>query len=225
MNDIVMNIHKIRDECRANLNKYTREAFESIPAIKQPHILDLGCGTGVPTLEIAGLSDGKIVAVDIDQASLDVLRKKIEILNLKDRISIVQSSVFEADLPENHYDIIVAEGILHITGFERGLRTFSRLLKDNGYFLIHDEFRDEKKKLKVIAKYRFELVKFFIMDEEIWREEYYGYMEKKIMDMEKMDSDHSIPEELIKPLKDEIAMFKKDPSGSKSIYYVLKKSG
>ncbi len=220
-----MNIHEIRDECRANLNKYTREAFGSIPTIKQPYILDLGCGTGVPALEIAGLSDGEIVALDIDQASLDVFRKKIEILNLKDRISIVQSSVFEADLPENHYDIIVAEGILHIIGFEKGLRTFSRLLKDNGYFMIHDEFRDEKMKLKVIAKYRFELVKFFIMDEEIWREEYYGSMEKKITDMEKTDSDHSITKELLKPLKDEIAMFKKDPSGSRSVYYVLKKSG
>ncbi len=220
-----MNIHEIRDECRANLNKYTREAFESIPAIKRPHILDLGCGTGVPALEIAGLSDGKIVAVDIDQACLDVFRKKIEILNLKDRISIVQSSVFEADLPENHYDIIVAEGILHIIGFEKGLRNFSGLLKDSGYFMIHDEFRDEKMKLKVIAKYRFELVKFFILDEKIWCDEYYGYMEKKIMDMEKTGPDNSKPEELIKPLKNEIAMFKKDPAGGRSIYYVLKKSG
>jgi ubiquinone/menaquinone biosynthesis C-methylase UbiE len=220
-----MDIHEIRDECRANLNQYTREAFESIPAIKQPNILDLGCGTGVPTLEVAGLSDGKIVAVDTDRASLDVLRKKIEILNLKERISIVQSSVFEADLPENHYDIIVAEGIFHIIGFEKGLRTFSRLLKDNGYFMIHDEFRDEKKKLKVIARYRFELVKFFIIDEKIWWEEYYGYMEKKIMNMEKTDSDHSITKELLEPLKDEIAMFKKNPSGNRSIYYVLKKSG
>jgi len=220
-----MNIHEIRDECRANLNIYTREAFKSIPAIKQPKILDLGCGTGVPTLEIAGLSDGKIVAVDNDQTSLDVLRKKIEILNLKDRISIVQSSVFETDFPENHYDIIVAEGILHITGFEWGLSTFSRLLKENGYFMIHDEFRNEKMKLKLIAKYRFELVKFFIMDQQIWWDVYYGFMEKKIEDMEKTYPDNSIIEELIKPLKEEIAMFQKDPASNRSIYYVLKKSG
>lgn len=218
-----MNIYEIRDECRANLNKYTREAFEAIPTIKHPHILDLGCGTGVPTLEMAGLTDGKIVAVDANQESLDVFRKKIDILNLNNRISIIQNSVFNVALPEIHYDIILAEGILHIIGFEKGLRTFTRLLKSNGHFMIHDEASNKKRKLKVIAKYGYELVKFFILDEKIWWNEYYGFMEKKIMDLEKTYTDTSKSETLFKPLKHEIAIFRKDPKSCRSIYYVLKK--
>jgi ubiquinone/menaquinone biosynthesis C-methylase UbiE len=218
-----MDIHEIRDDCRANLNKYTREAFLAIPAIEHPRILDLGCGTGVPTIEMAGLTDGKIVAVDVNQESLDVFRNKIDILNLKDRISIVQNSVINTHLFENHYDIILAEGILHIIGFEKGLRIFTRLLKSNGYFMIHDEYRYEKRKLKVIAKYGYELVKFFILDEKIWWDEYFGFMEKKIMDLERTYADTSGSEELFRPLKNEIAIFRKDPKSCRSIYYVLKK--
>jgi len=218
-----MNIYEIRDECRANLNKYTREAFKAIPAIEHPHILDLGCGTGVPTIEMAGLTDGKIVAVDANQESLDVFRKKIDILNLNDRISIVQNSVINTHLFENHYDIIMAEGILHIIGFENGLRIFTRLLQSSGYFMIHDEYHNEKRKLKVIAKYGYELVKFFILDEKIWWNEYYGFMEKKIMDLEKTYTVTSKSEALFKPLKQEIAIFRNDPKSCRSIYYVLKK--
>ena len=51
---------------RAVFLQYTRMAFESIPRIDNPRILDIGCGTGMPTLELAKLSNGKITGIDID---------------------------------------------------------------------------------------------------------------------------------------------------------------
>jgi len=42
--------------------EYTREAYLSIPPIVEPRIVDVGCGTGQPTLELARLSSGEIVA-------------------------------------------------------------------------------------------------------------------------------------------------------------------
>ncbi|MBU7032610.1 MAG: class I SAM-dependent methyltransferase, partial [Theionarchaea archaeon] len=42
-----------------------------LPALDNPHILDIGCGTGEPTLELARLSEGIITAVDINQRALD----------------------------------------------------------------------------------------------------------------------------------------------------------
>jgi 2-polyprenyl-3-methyl-5-hydroxy-6-metoxy-1,4-benzoquinol methylase len=38
-----------RDSLRTNLNEYTRKAFQLIPRMEKPRILDVGCGSGVPT--------------------------------------------------------------------------------------------------------------------------------------------------------------------------------
>jgi len=41
-------------------------------------ILDIGCGSGVPTLELARLRHGQITGVDIDHACLEELARKAE---------------------------------------------------------------------------------------------------------------------------------------------------
>jgi len=41
------------DQLRITFLKYTKNAFEMLPQIDKPRILDIGCGSGVPTLELA----------------------------------------------------------------------------------------------------------------------------------------------------------------------------
>ncbi|MHA1479878.1 MAG: class I SAM-dependent methyltransferase, partial [Candidatus Thorarchaeota archaeon] len=61
---------------RRNLLKYTRTAFQMIPSITKPLILDIGCGSGVPTIELAKLSGGQITAIDIKQTLLEILQRE-----------------------------------------------------------------------------------------------------------------------------------------------------
>ncbi|WNZ28499.1 MAG: class I SAM-dependent methyltransferase [Candidatus Bathyarchaeota archaeon] len=56
--------------------KYTRQAFQILPKINEPYILDIGCGSGIPTIELAKLSEGTIVNVDTDHKELEKLDKK-----------------------------------------------------------------------------------------------------------------------------------------------------
>ena len=73
---------------RAVFLKYTRKAFGFIPKVKNPRILDIGCGTGIPTLELARLSNGNITGIDIDQNALNKLNDKIIKAGLSDRIKV-----------------------------------------------------------------------------------------------------------------------------------------
>ncbi|MCK5581393.1 MAG: class I SAM-dependent methyltransferase, partial [Candidatus Omnitrophica bacterium] len=58
-------------------NESTRRAFDAIPKLsEQPLILDIGCGPGMQTLELAKISKGKITALDNYQGFLDILMKK-----------------------------------------------------------------------------------------------------------------------------------------------------
>ena len=52
-----LDVYRIeKDHIRENLNKYTRKAFRLLPKLKNPNIVDIGCGTGVPTIELAKIS-------------------------------------------------------------------------------------------------------------------------------------------------------------------------
>ena len=55
-----------------------RKAFQMLPQLDRPRILDIGCERGVPTLEIAHLSSGQVIGLDIDEISLNECARKIK---------------------------------------------------------------------------------------------------------------------------------------------------
>ena len=77
--------HRQKERIRKRLLKYTRKAFRMLPEMDKPRILDIGCGTGIPTMELARLSNGRITGLDIDKTALNELYIKIEKAGLSDR--------------------------------------------------------------------------------------------------------------------------------------------
>ncbi|MEE8577237.1 MAG: class I SAM-dependent methyltransferase, partial [candidate division Zixibacteria bacterium] len=139
-----------RDRVRSNLLPYTRKAFGLLPKLSKPRILDIGCGTGVSTLELARISDGDLVAVDIEQDALDKLVKRAKEEGLSSRVTVVHSSMLEMDFPPNSFDIIWTEGAISYIGFGRGLSEWRSLLAPEGYLVVHDEVSDLQKKIELI---------------------------------------------------------------------------
>ena len=93
--------------CGPGDNKSTRRAFNTIPKLpKQPLILDIGCGPGVQTIELAKLSNSKLIALDNHQAFLDKLMKKAKDEGLLDHIVSKNISMLDMDFEENTFDII-----------------------------------------------------------------------------------------------------------------------
>lgn len=123
---------------RESLCKYTRKAFQMLPKLDKPRILDIGCGSGGPTLELARLSQGEIIGIDIHQPSLDRLSRKIEQAGFSDRVKAVNCSMFNMDFADESFDIIWAEGSTFIIGFERALKEWRRFLKPEGFVVVHE---------------------------------------------------------------------------------------
>ena len=61
--DIFFDIHKDLPREGSGREEYTLKAFEMIPAIKNPRILDIGCGPGLPTIQLAKLTDGEVIGI------------------------------------------------------------------------------------------------------------------------------------------------------------------
>lgn len=212
-----------KDLPRKRLAKYTRKAFRMLPEIDKPQILDVGCGSGVPTMELARLSNGEIIGLDINQDLLDVLARKIEKAGLSDRVKAVKCSIFDMEFLDESFDIIWAEGSIYVIGFKRGLQEWKRFLKPNGFMVIHDEKGNINEKLEQISSCGYELLGYFILNEDTWWAEYFAPLEKLIGETQtKYADDAKVPGELHNA-QQEIDMFKKNPERNSSVYFVTKK--
>ena len=212
------------DYFRERLIKYTRRAYQMLPKIENPHILDIGCGSGVPTIELAKLSDGEIIGIDINQSLLNKLKRRIEEEGLSNRVKTVKCSLFEIDFPDESFDIIWAEGVIRIIGFEKGLKEWRRLLKTNGFLVGHDEIKTVSNKLKKIPSCSYKLINHFLLPEGAHWTEYYRPLEIRIKKLYMKYKDNSEALRILRKHQNEIDMVKRNPKEHSSAFYIMRKS-
>ena len=217
-------LYKLKDHYRERLIKYTRKAFKILPKIEKPHILDIGCGSGVPTIELAKLINGEIIAIDINQSLLDRLNRRIEKAGFSDRVRTMRCSLFEIDFPDESFDIIWAEGSIWIIGFERGLKDWRRLLKPKGFLVVHDEIKNLSHKLKKIPSCSYKLVAFLKLPEDAWLTEYCKPLEKRTKDLHLKFKKNSEALKILEELQSEIYMIKNNPKENRSAFYIMQKT-
>jgi ubiquinone/menaquinone biosynthesis C-methylase UbiE len=212
-----------KDMIRERLNKYTKKAFQVLPKLNNPKILDIGCGSGISTLELARLSHGEILGIDVDQPALDKFARKIKEAGLTDRVQAINCSLFDMDFTDESFDIILSEGSIYAIGFERGLREWRRFLKPGGFMVIHDEQGNVTEKLEQISSCGYELLDYFILSKETWWTEYFTPLEKLIVESRTRYSDDSKILEEIQQAQRELDMFNKNPERNSSACFVMKK--
>jgi len=117
----------------------TRKAYSYLPTLpKDAKILDIGCGSGTQTRELAKLTSGIITAVDNYQPFLDTLTIQAQKNGLGQRIRPLYASMDSLPFEKEQFDLIWSEGSIFIIGFEKGLATWKPLLKKGGYMVVSD---------------------------------------------------------------------------------------
>lgn len=211
------------DRFRERLLQYTRKAFQLLPKLIKPHILDIGCGSGVPTLELARLSKGEVVGLDIDQSLLDELNRRIEVEGLSNCVTTRKCSMFEMDFPDESFDIIWAEGSISVIGFERGLREWRRLLKPDGFLVVHAETREMSSKLKKVPGFGYKLWNLLSLPEDAHWTEYYRPLEIQIKELRAKYKNNAGALQILRKHQNEIDMVKRNPRKYSSAFYIIQK--
>lgn len=117
----------------------TRKVFSLLPALpNDAEILDIGCGSGAQTRDLAGLSTGRITAVDNHQPFLDKISAWAEKAGLSKRVKTVCASMDALPFGNGQFDLVWSEGAVFIIGFENGLASWKPFLKAGGYMVISD---------------------------------------------------------------------------------------
>ncbi|MBN1697048.1 MAG: class I SAM-dependent methyltransferase [Spirochaetales bacterium] len=212
-----------KDIFRQKLSRYTRQAYYLVPRIVTPSILDIGCGTGIPTIELAILSSGNITAADIDSAALKKLREKIKVLQLKRHIKPVKASLFSLRFRKESFDMIWSEGSISVIGFREGLKAWHRLIKPGGYLVVHDEIKEYKQKMNDISRLNYVLMEHFIISEHVWLHDYFRPLEVRIKELKAVYKNDSGMMKLLDHEACEIEVFRESPGDFASVFYIMQR--
>jgi ubiquinone/menaquinone biosynthesis C-methylase UbiE len=115
----------------------TLRALRLMPALSSGHrVLDIGCGTGAQTLDLARSTPARIVAVDNHEPFISRLTERAA--DLDDRIAATVGDMNDLRFPDGSFDVIWCEGAIFAIGFAKGLATWRRLLTSGGYLAVSE---------------------------------------------------------------------------------------
>ena len=131
-------------EAAGMLDNSFRKLFHNPQKILKPYIksgmtvLDVGCGPGFFSIDIAKMLDGsgKVIAADIQEKMLAIIRKKIKSTSLGQTIELHKSDLENVGVAET-VDFVFAFWMFHeVRNQEKFLEELISILKPNGLIFI-----------------------------------------------------------------------------------------
>lgn len=117
----------------------TKRAFDLCAGLpEEPDILEMGCGSGGATLNLAAICEGEITATEIYQPYLDKLTARAEAQGVIDRITPLRRDMAEPGFAPGSFDLIWCEGAAYIMGVDKALAAWKRLLRPGGCLAFSD---------------------------------------------------------------------------------------
>ena len=160
-----MNKEKSKGICpvekAGELDNSIRKLLQNPQKILKPYIhegmtvLDLGCGPGFFSIEIAKLliDSGKVIAADLQEGMLDKVRQKIKGTELEKRITLHKCQEESINLNEK-VDFVLAFCMIHeVPNQDKLFRELKSIVKPNGQlFIIEPKFHVSKKSFDLMIE-------------------------------------------------------------------------
>jgi len=207
-------------------------------------ILDLGCGTGAQTIELARHTGDAITALDNHRPYLRELERRAAAGGVRDAVIAVPGDMGALDPGLGPWDLIWAEGSLFVVGFRNGLTLCRDRLAPGGvlaaselswlradapeecreYFAsAYPGMQDVAANLLGIRDAGFEVVTHFAQPESAWWAPYYLPLEQRIAQLRSRPGLQPEDRGLLDDVELEIAMFRRYPGCYGNVFYVMQK--
>jgi len=232
--------------CGPGSAEATRKAYSYLKDIPEnPRILDIGVGTGMSTIELAKISQGDIMAIDVIEEYLEVLNSKLSEEQLKGNLKTHIMSMDAIEFEENSFDIIWSEGSIFVIGFQTGLKTWRKFLKKGGYLVVSDmvwyddigpmevinywernypAMENQKELPPIIQKLGYKLIgSFKLKEKKDWWQNLYEPLAVQVKKLQKKYKDNPLFAEQLKETELEMEYFRKYSNFYGYMFFVMKK--
>jgi SAM-dependent methyltransferase len=212
-------------ELRESFLEHTRQAWQLLPPFESvtPRILDIGCGTGTPTLELARLSGGEVVGIDIDEAALEVLHRRSIAAGLDGRITTHCVSLLQTGFADASFDLLWEEGVLHMLDVDRSLGECRRLLKFGCHLVMHETTRWLDGIRRQLADHGFAVRAEHPLPEHIWLTHWAEPLDARLRAYERAHDLEALDEVTAAALASHraaVASIRADPDATSCAYWV-----
>ncbi len=157
-----------------------RAAAATTPHARQ--LLDVGCGAGNYTLKLLEqLPNLDVTLIDLSQPMLERATARVRPASVGSVVTL-QGDVRELQLPDEHFDIILAAAVLHHLRIDAEWRevfgTFHRILRPGGSLWIFDLIESP---IPAVQRLMWERYGEFLtrLKDESYRDEIFAYIEKE----------------------------------------------
>jgi cyclopropane fatty-acyl-phospholipid synthase-like methyltransferase len=214
------------------------------PELPQLRILDIGCGNGAQTIQLAKHTNGTIVAVDNHQAFLDELERRAEAEGVSKKITVCLKDMCALGMEKGAFDLIWSEGALYIMGFREGLAACHNLLRPGGLLAVSELswFRpdppgecqqffaneypamvDIDTNVATIESCRYEALGHFALPESAWWMPYYQPLEDRLQSLREKYATDPKRIEMIQSVQMEIEVYRRYSSYYGYVFYLMQR--
>lgn len=245
--DLIIDLHRHSERQGPGSDKETLRALEltGLSDRKELQIADIGCGTGGPTISLAGNLGGQFTAVDLFPEFLEELNQKAERLGLSDRISALEASMDDLPFEKNQFDLIWSEGAVYNIGFETGVKKWRDFLKPGGCLAVSEitwislsrpkeieefwmrEYPETdlaSNKIRILEENGYTLAGYFYLAEDSWIENYYKPLEARFGSFLERHDHSELAEKVVRDHRKEIDLYQSYKEYYSYGFYIARKS-
>ena len=132
--DIAPTYDKLNHILSLNIDKSWRsKSVKQVLKGKHDVVLDIACGTGDFSIELAQKGVAKVIGVDISEGMMKIGMEKVKALGLEDKISMHVDDSESLSLEDNSIDAVtVAFGVRNFEHLQIGLNEMNRVIRPGG---------------------------------------------------------------------------------------------
>lgn len=224
----------------------TERALAMLPTLtSEQRILDVGCGSGAQTLDLARACAARIVAVDIHEPFIRDLERRLEQAGLADRVQSQVADMAALPFADETFDVVWSEGAIFVIGFAAGLAAWKPLLRPGGFLVVselcwltkarvrelEDFFLSEggdigsiDERREAIAGTGYELVGDFVLPPTGWWDNYYVPLAAALTDFRLRYAGNDEALEVAARSQAEIEIYRQHPDAFGYGFFVMRRS-
>lgn len=193
-------------------------------------VLDIACGPGAQTLDLAELlPEARIEAVDFHQPFVDETKRRARGQGVDDRVKASRADMRTLGYPSGSFDLIWCEGGAYIMGFAKALRAWRPLLKPTGRLALteavwlSDDAPEEVRRFwsdaypamtsieacrTIVRDCGYRLIGDFVLPQAAWWE-YYRPKQDRLASLASRYAGDAVAERVLQQATEEIAIYRR----------------